>query len=75
MNTTAVRGIWPLAATQVANAHLTWEQWCARQERQITRRRHHGELPFSDRELAHLAFLRWLHAGQADHDDAGFEAA
>jgi hypothetical protein len=23
--------IWPLPATQIPNAHLTWTEWCARQ--------------------------------------------
>jgi hypothetical protein len=23
--------VWPLPATQMPNAHLTWTQWCARQ--------------------------------------------
>lgn len=53
---------WPLMAAQIPNAcpHPTWAEWCATQQRRIARQRQYGELPFNDRELAHLEFLRWL---------------
>ncbi|HEU5441909.1 MAG TPA: hypothetical protein VFU88_21695 [Ktedonobacterales bacterium] len=63
MNAIATRSTWPLAATQPPGARPrpTWAEWCAAQERRIARQRRFGDLPFSDRELAHLAFVRWLH--------------
>lgn len=57
------RRTWPLAATQPANARPrpTWAEWSAAQAKRIARRQRFGDLPFNDRELAHLAFVRWLH--------------
>lgn len=63
MNAVTTRCSWPLAAAQPADARPrpTWAEWCAAQERQIAHRRQFGDAPFSNRELAYLAFVRWLH--------------
>lgn len=65
--TTATCCSWPLAAAQPTNGRPrpTWAEWCATQQRQIARQQRCSALPFSDRELAHLEFLRWL--AQTDH--------
>lgn len=59
----ATRYSWPLASAQPANAlpHPTWAEWCEALQRQIAHQQRVGELPFSDRELAYLEFVRWLH--------------
>jgi hypothetical protein len=40
---------------------LTWAEWCARQQRTLwdEQRRKQG-VPFTERELARLSFVRWL---------------
>jgi hypothetical protein len=44
-----------LPASAMANTfRLTWDKWCALQRRQ-------EGIPFSDRELARLSFVRWLY--------------
>jgi len=66
---------WAAESETAARAALTWEEWCARLQRKLGR-----ELPpsahqrpgssLSDRELAYLAFLRWLyHTGRIVSDD------
>lgn len=54
---------WPLAAAQPTHARPrpTWAEWCAVQQRQIAIQRCFGDQPFNGRELAHLAFVRWLY--------------
>lgn len=61
--TTTRRTCWPLAAAQPDSARPrpSWAEWCAWQAKRAARQRHFGDLPFSDRELAHLAFVRWLY--------------
>jgi hypothetical protein len=58
----ATRNAWPLEGTELPylRSRPTWEQWCAVQAQQSANHQC-PRLPFSDRELAHLAFLRWLH--------------
>ena len=54
---------WPaVAETSAAKTRLNWDEWCAYQQRaqQAEKRRQAGN-PFSDRELANLAFTRWLY--------------
>ena len=65
--TTTTRGTgWPLAAAQPLGTrpNPTWAEWSAKQARQTARRQRYGDLPFSDRELARLAFLRWLYRAE-----------
>lgn len=61
MNSTPARRAWPLTATHLPNARPSWAEWSALQARRIERQRRFGDLPFSDRELARLTFLRWLY--------------
>jgi len=52
-----------LPASEMANTfRLTWDEWCALQRRRmdLEQRRQEG-IPFSDRELARLSFVRWLY--------------
>ena len=54
---------WPaLSRASTAKTRLTWTEWCAFQQcaQQAEKRRQDG-IPFSDRELAYLAFERWLY--------------
>ncbi len=64
MNTTTARRAWAcaLVATALHDVHPapTWDEWCVALGRRIGQRQHYGDRPFSDRELAHLVFLRWL---------------
>ena len=40
---------------------LTWAEWCARQQRALRdEQRQQQGIPFSERELACLSFVRWL---------------
>ncbi len=44
----------------------TWEEWCARQRRILSSEQRQQacqqeSMPFSDRELARLSFVRWLY--------------
>lgn len=61
--TTTRSTTWPLAATHppCGKPIATWDEWSAAQAQRITRRQRYGDLPYSDRELARLAFLRWLY--------------
>jgi hypothetical protein len=61
MTGTNTHSSWPLPATQLPNAHLTWAEWCAVQARQTGHQQQSGDVPFSDRERALLAFLRSLY--------------
>lgn len=57
---------WSVASAIGGNLAPTWDEWCAR-----LRRIRSGEMrkqacqqnsvPFSQRELAHLSFIRWLY--------------
>jgi hypothetical protein len=52
---------WTAATEAPSMGPFTWAEWCARHQGTLReeQRRQHGE-PFSERELAHLAFVRWL---------------
>jgi hypothetical protein len=66
---------WAAESETVARAALTWRDWCAKLQHELVH-----ELPppehqrpassLSDRELARLAFLRWLYdTGRIVPDD------
>lgn len=63
ISATATRGVWPLPGARIANARPqpTWTEWSAALAKRSARRQQLGGALFSDRELAHLAFLRWLY--------------
>jgi hypothetical protein len=43
-------------------SRLTWDEWCALQRRHMgLEQRRQAGIPFSDRELARLSFVRWLY--------------
>lgn len=51
---------WTTPTTPATNLALNWEQWCAHQQRGMSReKRQHENKAFSDRELAQLSFMRW----------------
>ena len=62
-----------LAPTPTIRA-LTWAEWCTRQQGALrdAMRRQQG-VPFSERELACLSFVRWLcqtgRLGPREHDN------
>lgn len=58
----AWRGWTTATAGAPTTAPLSWAEWRARQHRALRdeQRRRHG-LPFSERELARLSFVRWLY--------------
>jgi hypothetical protein len=67
----AWRGRTAAAQTAVKTAS-TWDKWCTCQRRplgseQREHPRQHESSPFSERELAHLSFVRWLY--QTGHLD------
>lgn len=74
-NVTATRSVWPLPGTHLANARpaSTWIEWSTAVAQRSASRRQSGDLPFSDRELAHLAFLRWLFQTGQPESVAGAE--
>jgi hypothetical protein len=44
----------------------TWDEWCAQQQGAL-RNQQRQDVPFSERELACLSFMRWLYqAGRLD---------
>jgi hypothetical protein len=47
---------------------LPWDEWCARQHGALRdQQRRRQNVPFSERELAYLSFVRWLYqAGRLD---------
>ncbi len=56
---------WTAAAQTAVITAPTWEEWCAWQRcllgsEQRERACQHKGLPFSERELKHLSFVRWL---------------
>jgi len=53
---------------------LTWAEWCVRQQGALRpQQRLRQDVPFSERELAYLSFVRWLYqTGRLDpreHDN------
>ena len=52
---------WTATAVAPTTAAPTWAEWCARQQGppRDEQRRQEG-VPFSERELARLSFVRWL---------------
>jgi hypothetical protein len=66
----AWRGRTAAAQTAVKTAS-TWDKWCTCQRRPLgsehARQHDNDSSPFSERELAHLSFVRWLH--QTGHLD------
>jgi hypothetical protein len=61
---------WSVASATGGNPAPTWDEWCARlrrirsaEERQQARQqaRQQDNVPFSQRELARLSFVRWLY--------------
>ena len=52
---------WPLPATMAPRARLTWQEWQAWQARHALRSQEPACVPFSDRALARLSFVRWLY--------------
>ena len=61
---------WTTTAGAPRTGPLTWAEWCARHQGTLRDEhlRQQGVL-FSERELAHLAFVRWLR--QTGHLDRG----
>ena len=63
----------PTACTKMP----TWAEWCARQQRVLRDEQCQQQglpfLPFSEREMARLSFVRWLcqtgHLDAREHDD------
>jgi hypothetical protein len=57
---------WTAASETAAKTASTWDEWCACQRRLLgsekrQQARQHEGMPFSDRELARLSFVRWLY--------------
>ena len=70
---------WAAASQTAGKTAPTWDEWCAGQRRllgteQREHSRQHERMPFSERELARLSFVRWLYQtgrldpAQHDHD-------
>jgi hypothetical protein len=59
---------WTTAAARPAGKPLTWTEWRACQQHLVCdEQRRQAGVPFSERELARLAFVRWLaHTGRLD---------
>jgi hypothetical protein len=52
---------WTAAEARPAGKPLTWTEWRASQQRTAgDEQRPQAGIPFSERELARLAFVRWL---------------
>jgi hypothetical protein len=52
---------WTATGARPAGKPLTWTEWRACQQRTVGDEQHRqAGLPFSERELARLAFVRWL---------------
>jgi len=77
-------GGWTAASASAGTADtgrvtaLSWEAWCARQQRLVGSEQDrdvcpHDSSPFSDRELPRLSFVHWLYqSGRLDpraHDN------
>jgi hypothetical protein len=66
---------WAATAAAPTAGPLTWAEWCARQQDALRdeQRRQQG-VQFSERELAHLSFVRWRYqTGRLDpreHDNS-----
>ena len=57
---------WSVASAIGGNPAPTWDEWCARLRRirrdELRRQAcQQDSIPFSQRELAHLSFIRWLY--------------
>jgi hypothetical protein len=57
---------WTATLASASTAALTWDDWCACQQRLLRRAQREAEPeeesgPFSHRELARLSFTRWLY--------------
>jgi hypothetical protein len=65
---------WTTTAGSTTKWTLTWAEWRAHQQRTLPdkRRQHAGER-FTERERAHLSFVRWLYhtgrLGSPEHDN------
>jgi hypothetical protein len=56
---------WTATSATALTSASTWEEWCAEQRRRLggearQHARQHDRLPFNDREVARLSFVRWL---------------
>ena len=52
---------WTAASGTTTKMACTWAEWCAWHQRtQRVAQRQQERIGFSDRELAHLSFVRWL---------------
>jgi hypothetical protein len=57
---------WSVASAIDGNPAPTWDEWCARLRRIRSGEKRqqvcqHDNMPFSQRELARLSFVRWLY--------------
>jgi len=57
---------WSVASAIGGNPAPTWDEWCARLQRiwsgeKRDRPNQQDNMPFGERELAHLSFVRWLY--------------
>ncbi len=53
---------WTATAASAVKTAPTWDTWCARQRDALSREKQQPEsIAFSERELARLAFVRWLY--------------
>jgi hypothetical protein len=53
---------WMATSAPAVKAAPTWDEWCVRQQRILGSGKHQQEnSSFSERELARLAFVRWLY--------------
>jgi hypothetical protein len=57
---------WTAASAPGVKTALTWNEWCGYQQRILGGEKHQQarqqeSIPFSDRELARLSFVRWLY--------------
>jgi hypothetical protein len=57
---------WMAASQTAGKTAPTWDEWCAGQRRLLGSKQRppscqHENSPFSERELAHLSFVRWLY--------------
>jgi hypothetical protein len=53
---------WTAASVPVLKTAPTWDEWSARQQNVLSREKQQPKsIAFSERELARLAFVRWLY--------------
>lgn len=74
-NATATWSVRPLAGARIPNTRPqpTWAEWSKALSQRGALRRRTGDALFSDRELAHLEFLRWLYQTGQPESAAGAE--